>query len=166
MPKVLRILNRFNVGGPTYNAAYLTKYLAPDFETILIGGDKEPDEESSSFITDKLGIKPIIIPELTRSINFKNDKIAYQKIVEIIKEFKPDIVHTHASKAGAIGRLAALNQKVPVIVHTFHGHVFHSYFGVLKTAFYKTIERYLAFKSTKIIAISDTFVAEQLTRNA
>lgn len=154
MPKVLRILNRFNVGGPTYNAAYLTKYLAPEFETILIGGDKEPDEESSSFMTDELGIKPIIIPEIKRSINFKQDKIAYQKIVDIIKEFNPDIVHTHASKAGAIGRLAAINQKVPVIIHTFHGHVFHSYFGNLKTAFYKGIEKYLASRSTRVITIS------------
>ena len=65
MPKVLRILNRFNVGGPTYNAAYLTKYLAPEFETILIGGDREEDEESSSFMTDELGIKPIIMDVLT-----------------------------------------------------------------------------------------------------
>jgi len=60
--KVLRIINRFNLGGPTYNAAYLTKYLADDFETLLIGGEKYQEEESSEFILEKLGIKPIIIP--------------------------------------------------------------------------------------------------------
>jgi glycosyltransferase involved in cell wall biosynthesis len=92
---------------------------------------------------------------MKREISFKNDIIAYRKIKKLIKEFKPDIVHTHASKAGTLGRLAAYSCGVPVIVHTFHGHVFHSYFGKLKTTFYKNIERYLARKSTAIIAISE-----------
>jgi len=154
MPKVLRIINRLNIGGPTYNAAYLSKYLSDDFETLLVAGEKDETEDSSQFILHELGLKPIIIPEMKREINFKNDRIAYQKIKEIIADFKPDIVHTHASKAGAIGRLAAYKMKVPVILHTFHGHVFHSYFGKVKTTIYKTIERKLARKSTKIIAIS------------
>ncbi len=121
--KVLRIINRFNLGGPTYNAAYLTKYLEPEFETLLIGGVKYEEEESSEFILEKLGITSVVIPEMQRSISFKNDKKAYQKIIKIIKEFQPDIVHTHASKAGAIGRLAASKCKVPVIVHTFHDFI-------------------------------------------
>jgi glycosyltransferase involved in cell wall biosynthesis len=154
MPRVLRIINRFNIGGPTYNAAYLTKYLSNDFETLLVAGEKDETEDSSQFILHELGLKPIIIPEMKREINLKNDRIAYQKIKEIIADFKPDIVHTHASKAGALGRLAAYKMKVPVILHTFHGHVFHSYFGKVKTTIYKTIERNLARKSTKIIAIS------------
>ena len=155
MPKVLRIINRFNLGGPTYNAAYLTKYMAPDFETLLVGGMHDPSEKSSEFILNELGLKPVIIPEMRREINFKNDRIAYKKIKKIIEEFKPDIVHTHASKAGALGRLAAHKMGVKVIIHTFHGHVFHSYFGRLKTEFYKFIERRLAKKSSKIIAISE-----------
>ena len=61
------------------------------------------------------------------------NKEAYKRIKEIISEFNPHIVHTHASKAGALGRRAAISCKVPVVVHTFHGHVFHSYFGKLKT---------------------------------
>jgi glycosyltransferase involved in cell wall biosynthesis len=73
----------------------------------------------------------------------------------MIREFKPDIVHTHAAKAGALGRLAALHEKVPVIIHTFHGHVFHSYFSPIKTKIFLAIERYLAKKSSGIIAISD-----------
>lgn len=153
--KILRIINRFNLGGPTFNAAYLTKYLSDDFETLLVGGDKDDTEESSTFILDQLGLTPIIIPEMRRNIGFKEDKIAYQKLKEIIQEFQPDIVHTHASKAGTLGRLAAYKCKVPVIVHTFHGHVFHSYFGKTKTLFFKNIERYFARKSTAIIAISE-----------
>ncbi len=161
--KILRIINRFNLGGPTYNAAYLTKYLEPEFETLLVGGIKYEEEESSEFILEKLGIEPAIIPEMQRSISLKDDKIAYQKIKKIIKDFNPDIVHTHASKAGALGRLAASKCNVPVIVHTFHGHVFHSYFGRVKTIFYKNIERYLSQKSNKIIAISE-IQKEELTR--
>jgi glycosyltransferase involved in cell wall biosynthesis len=153
--RVLRIINRFNLGGPTYNAAYLTKYLSDDFETLLVGGEKYEEEESSEFILENLGIKPVVIPEMQRSINRKNDTIAYRKIKNIIAEFKPDIVHTHASKAGTLGRLAAKKMRVPIVVHTFHGHVFHSYFGKSKTTFYKNIERYLAKKSNKIIAISE-----------
>lgn len=153
--KVLRIINRFNLGGPTFNAAYLTKYLGNDFETLLVGGDKDDTEESSTFILDQLGLEPIIIPEMRRDIGLKEDKIAYQKLKKIIQDFNPDIVHTHASKAGTLGRMAASKCKVPVVVHTFHGHVFHSYFGKTKTLVFKNIERYLARKSTAIIAISD-----------
>ena len=155
MKKVLRIINRFNLGGPTYNAAYLTKYLSSDYETLLVGGQHDETEASSSHILEDLNLNPIIIPEMRREINFKNDRIAYQKIKNIINEFKPDIVHTHASKAGAIGRIAANKAGVKQIYHTFHGHVFHSYFGKTKTTFYKNLERYLAKKSTKIIAISE-----------
>lgn len=155
MKRVLRIINRFNLGGPTFNAAYLTKYLTPDYETLLIGGLKEDSEESSEFIINNLGIDYTLLPEMRRSINYFNDLKAYNRIKQIIKDFKPDIVHTHAAKAGALGRRAAYNLKVPVIIHTYHGHVFHSYFNKYKTAFYKYIERNLAAKSTKIIAISE-----------
>ncbi len=162
MPKILRIINRFNLGGPTYNVAYLTKYISNEYETLLIGGDKEEGEDSSTFILENLGIKPILLPELKRDLSFSNDIKAYKAISKIIKEFKPDIVHTHASKAGAIGRLAAIRNNVPVVVHTFHGHVFHSYFGTLKTKFYLAVERYLAKRSSAIIAISEMQKAELL----
>ncbi len=155
MTKVLRIINRFNLGGPTYNVAYLTKYMSSDYETLLVGGAKDDSEESSDFILKNLALKPLIIEEMLREINIINDYIAYKKLKKIIQEFKPDIVHTHASKAGVLGRLAAASCGVPVIIHTFHGHVFHSYFGKLKTEFYKKIERFLARKSTAIIALSE-----------
>ena len=155
MKKILRIINRFNLGGPTYNAAYLTKYLENDYETLLIGGKHEKSEKSSMHILDNLGLKPIIIEEMQRSIHPIMDRIALKKIKDIIIEFKPDIVHTHAAKAGALGRKAAYDLGVKQIYHTFHGHVFHSYFGKIKTNIYKKIERDLAKKSTKIIAISE-----------
>lgn len=154
MPKVLRIINRFNIGGPTYNAAFLTKFISEDYETLLVGGLPEQDESDSLHILEDYGVKPLLIPEMKRIPNFKSDREAYRKIKQIIEEFQPDIVHTHAAKAGALGRKAAKACGVPVIVHTFHGHVFHSYFGKAKTLLYKIIERRLAKISTGIIAIS------------
>lgn len=153
--KVLRIINRFNIGGPTYNATFLTAFLGDDYETKLVGGLPEEGESDSLFILEKYGVTPVLIDELVREPNLKSDRAAYKRLKEIIREFKPDIVHTHASKAGALGRKAASSCKVPVIVHTFHGHVFHSYFGNLKTSLFKIIERNLAKKSTGIVAISD-----------
>lgn len=155
MPKVLRIINRFNLGGPTYNATYLTKYISSDFDTLLVGGLKDEAEGHSEYIVRGLGIEPLIIPEMRRSLNPANDLTAYRKLSKLIKKFKPDIVHTHASKAGTLGRLAAFKHRVPIVLHTFHGHVFHSYFGSSKTQLILNIERGLAEKSTKIIAISD-----------
>lgn len=155
MPRILRIINRFNLGGPSYNVANLAKYLAPEYETMVIGGDKEEGEDSSLFIFENLGLEPLVLPEMSRAVNLSGDYKAYKKIKSIIREFKPDIVHTHAAKAGALGRLAAYHCKVPVIVHTFHGHVFHSYFGRAKTTFFKEVERYLARRSNAIIAISE-----------
>lgn len=154
MPKVLRIINRFNLGGISYNVSYLSRYLPENYETLLIGGPEEDGEESSLYIPHSLGLKPLLIEEMRRSINPLNDYLAYRRIKKIIRRFKPDIVHTHASKAGAIGRLAAISCKVPVIVHTFHGHVFSGYFGSFKTGIFKAIERYLAKKSNAIVAIS------------
>ena len=121
---------------------------------MLVGGLPEEGESDSLFILEKYGVTPVLIEELVREPNIKSDRAAYKKLKEIIREFKPDIVHTHASKAGALGRKAASACKVPVIVHTFHGHVFHSYFGNLKTKLFKAIERNLARKSTGIVAIS------------
>jgi glycosyltransferase involved in cell wall biosynthesis len=155
MPKVLRIINRFNLGGITYNVSYLSKYMPSEFETLLIGGPEEAGEESSLYIPESLGLKPQIVFEMRRSVNPLQDYYAYKKIKQIIKTFKPDIVHTHASKAGAIGRLAAFHCRVPVVVHTFHGHVFHGYFSPLKTYVFKVIERLLAKKSNAIVAISE-----------
>lgn len=155
MPKVLRILNRFNLGGPTYNASYLSKYLPSDYETLLIGGRAGNNEADSLFIPENLGLQPRIVENLKREISPWNDYKAYKEIKSIIQEFKPDIVHTHASKAGALGRKAAHELGVKAIVHTFHGHVFDSYFNGLISKYYINVERRLARKSHAIITLSD-----------
>lgn len=143
------------MGGPTYNATFLTRFLSDDFETLLVGGMPEEDETDSLHILKQYGIEPLLIKEMKRQPSFFQDRAAYKKLKNIMAEFKPDIVHTHASKAGALGRRAANSLGISVVLHTFHGHVFHSYFGTFKTKIYKAIERGLASKSSGIIAISE-----------
>lgn len=155
MPRILRIINRLNLGGPTFNVAYLSKYLAPEFETMIVAGAKDPTEASSKFILNQMGLEAIHLPEMKRAINPFQDYKAFRSIRRIIKDFKPDIVHTHAAKSGAIGRHAAIGAGVPIIMHTFHGHVFHSYFNPLQTKVFLQIERFLARKSDAIVAISE-----------
>ena len=152
--KILRIINRFNIGGPTYNATFLTKFLGDEYETKLVGGLPDVGESDSLYILEKYDIQPILMEEMVRLPSISSDRKAYKKLKGIIKEYQPDIVHTHASKAGALGRKAARACNVPVVIHTFHGHIFHSYFGKFKTSIFKAIERNLAKKSDAIIAIS------------
>lgn len=155
MPRVLRILNRLVIGGPSKNAVYLSRYMQPDFDTLLVIGGKEDHEQDADFLATANYIDPTCIPEMRRPISPYNDWTAYNKLKKLIKEFKPDIVHTHAAKSGALGRLAAKHSNVPLIVHTFHGHIFHSYFNSLKTNLFIRTERYLAGLSDAIVAISD-----------
>jgi glycosyltransferase involved in cell wall biosynthesis len=155
MPRVLRILNRLIIGGPTYNASYLTKYMAEEYETLLLVGGSEPHEQEATHVTDRLGLKPKVVEEMKKPLNPIEDFKAYWRIRKIIRDFKPDIVHTHVNKPGVVGRLAAFHENVPVVVHTVHGHYYHGYFGKAKTRFLMGIDKYLASKSDGIIAISE-----------
>ena len=112
------------------------------------------EEAHSGFILDKLGVQYEELHEMSRAVNPFQDFKAFLKIRKIIREFKPDIVHTHAAKAGVLGRLAARLEGVPVVIHTYHGHVFSGYFGKRKSNIIKAIERWLAKRSDAIITIS------------
>jgi glycosyltransferase involved in cell wall biosynthesis len=150
----MRILNRLSIGGPLLNAAYLTRYLSPEFETLLVVGESELHEKKATHLTDALGIDVQTVAGMERSIHPLRDYIAYNRLIRLIRDFKPDIIHTHAAKPGALGRLAGYLEKVPVVVHTYHGHVFHSYFNPVKTRFFLEIERRLGRVSDALIAIS------------
>jgi glycosyltransferase involved in cell wall biosynthesis len=147
-------MHRLSISGPTFYIAHLSQYLKDDFEILLVAGALEADEADGSYLLNHLPSSTILIPEMGRSIHPLKDYKAIKEIKGIIKNFKPDIVHTHAAKAGAIGRLAAISESAPIILHTFHGHTFHSYFGGIKTAIFRYIERLLAQKCKAIIAIS------------
>ena len=78
--RVLRIINRFNIGGPTYNATFLTRFLSDEFETLLIGGLPEEGEADSLHILEEYGVSPILIPELKRNPSFFSDRQALKRI--------------------------------------------------------------------------------------
>lgn len=154
MPRVLRIINRLNLGGPTWNAALLARHLEPEFETMLVSGNIDASEASSEFIVSSLHLQPVYVQGMYRELNPLRDLPALLRLQQIIRQFRPHIVHTHAAKAGALGRMAAWLCQVPVVVHTFHGHVFHSYFSESKSRMFVRMERFLAARSHAIVAIS------------
>ena len=154
--KILRILNRFNVGGPVYNAAYLTKYINEDlYETFLIGGKPEIHEKPADYILNNLGVRFKQLKYMRRAISPFYDLITLFQIIFIIYKYQPNIIHTHAAKSGLLGRLASLfYYKNVKVFHTYHGNVFEGYFSNLKNKIILIVERFLAKYSTKIIAIS------------
>ncbi len=154
MKRVLRIINRPAIGGPILNAGYLSRYLGPDFETLLVAGRCESHETPATELLSSMGVQVYQMDSMGRSLNPLHDWKSLLELRKLIRAFKPDIIHTHAAKPGALGRLAGYLEKVPVVVHTYHGHVFHSYFHPLKTRVFLEIERRLARVSDALIAIS------------
>jgi glycosyltransferase involved in cell wall biosynthesis len=160
--KILRIIARLNVGGPARHVVWLTQQLDRDgFESKLIAGSVPKGEESMNYLAEEYGIEPIFIEEMSRELSPK-DLISLIKIYREIRRQRPDVIHTHTAKAGTVGRAAAFLYRLfnragrdTVVIHTFHGHVFHSYYGALKTRVFVAIERLLArFATDKIIVIS------------
>lgn len=171
--KILRIIARLNVGGPARHVIWLTEELQDnEFQSILIAGTIPKGEADMSYFAGENGVAPVYIAELSRELSPK-DIFALHRIYRQIKLNKPDIIHTHTAKAGTVGRLAAfiyrwltwgafIGKPRPVkIVHTFHGHVFHSYYSNLTTRFFLTVEKLLArFATDRIVVISNQQLQE------
>jgi len=153
--KIIRIITRLNIGGPAIHTILLNEGLNDgEFDSRLIAGRCDKDEGDMTYLADEQGINLIVIPQLKREIDIRNDLIAFIRIFNLIRKEKPHIVHTHMAKAGVLGRLAATLLRVPVKVHTFHGHVFHSYFSAAKTKTFLFIERIIAKFTDQIIVVS------------
>ncbi|MCS7028299.1 MAG: glycosyltransferase [Bacteroidia bacterium] len=156
--KVLRILSRLCVGGPAIHCILLTQHLPKEkYQSILLHGDLDDGDALYSY-NSTLNMDIRLIKSMKRKVGIKNlwkEWQSFREVYHIIRAEKPDIVHTHTAKAGFIGRLAAYLAKTPIIVHTFHGHAFHSYFSQWKTRLFLFIERQLAKISQSIIAISE-----------
>ena len=154
--KILRIIARLNIGGPAIHTILLSHELDKiGYKVILVKGTEGLAEGDMMYMARAKNVEPVLIPELGREIGFKNDLIAFYRLYKLIKKEKPDIVHTHTAKAGTLGRAAAWLAGVPIIIHTFHGHVLHGYFGKLKTWVFVQIEKMLAFISTRLITLSE-----------
>jgi glycosyltransferase involved in cell wall biosynthesis len=160
-PKLLIVLNRLAVGGPAVNTLALAHQLSSDFEILLLAGEPAHGEESAAYLLNEYkGFEVKIIPSIKRAVLPFDDLSGYRQIKKIIREFQPHIIHTHGSKPGVLARIAAWRCKVPVIVHTYHGHVFHSYFNKLVSNLIIKAERWLAKKTSIIIAINERLQKE------
>src|SRR4030095_8138860 len=137
------------------------------FETTLIAGVVPAGEGDMSYFARAAGATPLVIKEMSRELSL-GDVVVVFKILRELLRLKPQIVHTHKAKAGAVGRVAALIYKwlTPSalrfrprqvgVVHTYHGHIFHSYYGPAKTRMFIAIERALArFGCDRIVTISE-----------
>src|SRR5215218_2637371 len=154
--RVLRAITRLNIGGPAIHAILLTRGLQNErFSSVLVTGLEGPHEGSMRDFAAKHGVQPRVLRELGREVSPVNDLKATLAMYRLIKSSRPHIVHTHMAKAGTAGRIAARLAGVPIVVHTFHGHTFHSYFGPLKTRLFLEIERTLARATDRIVAVNE-----------
>ena len=156
--KILRVIARLNMGGPALHVSYLTAGLRErGYDTTLVAGTLARGEDSMSFVADARDVDVVRIDELGREISPLRDLVATLRLARLIRRERPDILHTHTAKAGTVGRVAALlagRRAPPIVVHTFHGHVLRGYFGPLRSHFFRLLERWLAARTTALIAVS------------
>ncbi|MGI8429758.1 MAG: glycosyltransferase [Solirubrobacteraceae bacterium] len=157
--RIARIIGRLNIGGPAIQAITLTRRLEPrGYQTHLVRGAEGADEGSMDYLARELAVVPSLIGSMRRAPG-RGDLAALWQLIRILRRDRPQIVHTHAAKAGTLGRLAALiafpsARRRPVVVHTFHGHSLTGYFSDATANVYRLIERWLARRSDALIAVS------------
>jgi len=161
--KVARIIGRLNVGGPARQACFLHEVLRDRYDTILITGRIDKSEADMSYLlSSQEGVR--WVPSMSRPVKLWSDLLAFWQVFRILRQERPDIVHTHTAKAGALGRAAAVLAGVPVRIHSYHGHVFQGYFGSAQVRLWLCIERLLGKFTTRIVAISPSLAEELVHR--
>lgn len=163
--KIVRVIARLNVGGPAKHVVWLTRGLqTAGYESLLVAGIVPPGEEDMSYFATEMGVAPLFVSEMSREISLK-DAVTIWKLFRLFVRERPDIVHTHTAKAGTVGRVAGLlylwltptiflgRRRVCRFVHTYHGHIFHSYYGKLKTRVFLSVEKLLARMVTDRIVV-------------
>ena len=160
--KILRIIGRLNVGGPAIHVVNLTARLdRTRYESLLVAGSENPAEGSMLDYALSRGVQPNVIPEIVTAFSLApRDIKALIKLYSLIRRERPHIVHTHTAKAGFLGRIAACLAGVPVIVHTFHGHVLSGYYGPVKNWLLRRIEQSLAMISDRLVTVSEQVKVE------
>src|SRR5215211_5425868 len=159
--RVVRVIARLNMGGPAHVVGLLSSRLDPErYETLLLHGEVGAGEDSLEEAVRAQGASMARVPGLRPELRPQDDARALGSLVRAIRRLRPDIVDTHTAKAGMLGRLAAVlaGGPRPKIVHTYHGHVLEGYFGPLKNATYRGLERRLASVSDALIGVSSATV--------
>jgi glycosyltransferase involved in cell wall biosynthesis len=163
--RVIHIITRLDKGGSAETTLHIVSSLSMEkYDVFLAHGlsresnmsimEKEVVERDL-LLAEARGVRVFALPSLVRRLSFKNDLPAFINIYRLIKRIRPHIVHTHTSKAGLLGRLAAFLARVPIIIHTPHGHVFHSYYGPVMTKIFVFAEKILSFMTDKITALTN-----------
>jgi len=155
--RVVRVIARLNIGGPAIQAITLTSRLETrGYKTRLVRGVEGADEGSMDDLARELGVVPTRVGSMRREPG-AGDLAALVSLVRILRRDRPQLVHTHAAKAGTLGRCAALLAfpwRRPVLVHTFHGHSLSGYFASRTANVYRRIERWLARRTDVLVAVS------------
>jgi glycosyltransferase involved in cell wall biosynthesis len=154
--RVVRLFSRLNIGGPSVHVILLTAGLQDrGYKTRLVVGQESTQEGNLLDLAAAKGVHCERLEALGREIRVFSDLRALWGLYRVIRRFQPSVVHTHAAKAGLLGRVAARLAGVPIVVHTYHGHVLRGYFGPAKTAFFRAIEALLGPFSDALIAVSE-----------
>ncbi|MFB3907594.1 MAG: glycosyltransferase [Candidatus Eisenbacteria bacterium] len=163
---ICRVQSRICVGGPAQQTILLSSRLNPSrFRTVLIGGATEPGEKDLLDAARAIGVRAHRLGRMRRSVHPVRDVAAFADLCRIFRRERPWIVHTHTAKAGALGRLAARACGVPIVVHTFHGHVLDGYFAAPVSQAFTEAERMLAAVSDRIVVISESQKRELCERH-
>ncbi len=161
---LLHLITRLTLGGSARNTIDSTAAsVRAGYDTILATGPSG-DEVNISHLAEETGCRLEVIDSLRREISPMHDTRALWETVRLIRANKVAIVHTHTSKAGFIGRLAARMAGVPAIIHTPHGHIFYGYFGRARTALFVALERWAATFSDRLITLTEQGVYEHLAQ--
>lgn len=158
--KICHVITRMIVGGAQENTLFtVLDHLAKGHEVVLVTGPSPGREgELLNFAGKNGGGEVIVMPELVRELNPLKDYQAVRKLKHLFRERKFDVVHTHSSKAGVVGRIAAWQAEVPVVVHTVHGQAFHRYEKPWKNAIYILSEKYAAARCHRIYAVAQAMI--------
>lgn len=153
--RIVRIFSRLNVGGPSLHVIHLAVGLAPlGYETRLVVGRETGREGSLLDLALARGVDVLALPGLGRDLRPLGDLRALVGLWRLLRRVRPHVVHTHTAKAGVLGRLAAFAARVPVVVHTYHGHVLRGYFGRAASAAMRALERALGALSSALVTVS------------
>lgn len=163
--RVLRVIARLNVGGPALHVSLLTARLNQRrFNSLLAAGTPGPHEGDMlrlrAGLAEEVTGRVVTIPGLGRDVRPGADVRALRALWRLVGEFRPHILHTHTAKAGGLGRLVAFGQRVPVVVHTFHGTVFAGHFGPVAVPLIALAERTMGKMTDRVLAVSPAVAAD------
>jgi glycosyltransferase involved in cell wall biosynthesis len=161
--RILHIITRMVRGGAQENTlANVTRINGDGWNSALATGPALGPEGSLEPECEAAGVRLIQVPHLVREIAPLHDLRALRYLKKVIRMELPHIVHTHTSKAGILGRIAARSCRVPVVIHTPHGHVFHSYENRFKTEAFIRTERWCAARAERLVALTENEKREHL----